>query len=93
METRSIIRVADVHARTFANRIEPLQHLDAVLAVLLGGRGFLERLSVHFLAFSADGKSVVFYSTNCAKKRKKSAEFDAKKSLFFSILDVAVCPS
>ncbi len=67
MQARPVVGIADVHAGTLAHRIEPLQHLDAVFAVVFG-RGFLERLCGHFLAFSADGNSIVFYSTNRLEK-------------------------
>ena len=48
VQTRPVVGIADVHARAFADRIEPLQHLDAVGAVVLRRRHFLQRLSGHF---------------------------------------------
>ena len=47
METRTVVGVADVHARPLAHGIEAFQHLDAVLAVVVRGGGFLGALGAH----------------------------------------------
>ena len=38
MQARSVLGVADVHARPFADGVKPLQDLDRIGAVFAGGR-------------------------------------------------------
>jgi len=56
MQARAVIGIADVHAGALAHRLEALQHLDAIGAVIVG-RGYLPGgLSAHsgpVAAFSA----------------------------------------
>ena len=73
VQARTVVGVADVHARTLAHRVEPLQHLDAVLAVVFG-QGFSWRAGRSSVDISRGVEIVVtIYSTNGAGKRLKSA--------------------
>ena len=48
VQARAVVGVADVHAGPLADRVEPLQHLDAVGAVVVGAGVFFGGLSAHF---------------------------------------------
>ncbi len=93
VQTRPVVGVADVHAGTFANRVEPFQHLDAVRAVIVRLGHFFQRLSGHFLLFSREGNKTLFIPQNPLKHRMKSILCGLKKRIVFIVLRVTVCPS
>ena len=83
MQTRSVVGVADVHAGAFADRVEPLQHLDAVLAVVLRRRRFLQRLSVHSGLSQGTEFECSFYSTNRPETPHEIATIRREKTFIF----------
>ena len=38
VQARTVVRVADIHARAFAHRIQPFEHLDRIRAIRIGIR-------------------------------------------------------
>ena len=47
VQARAVIGVADVHAGPLAHGVEPLEHLDGLGAVIVGGRAFFRGQSAH----------------------------------------------
>ncbi len=76
VQARTVVRVADVHARPLANGIQALEHLDGVLAVLLGRARLLCRRRVHvWNILEIQGNlSIVKYTTPAAGRGRKSRQ-------------------
>ena len=83
VQTRPVVGVADVHAGAFADRVEPLQHLDAVGAVVVRRRCFLQRLGVHFWLSLGTEFSAYFIAQIAPERRINSAANDLEKMQLF----------
>ena len=83
VQTRPVVGVADVHAGAFADRVEPFQHLDAVGAVVVVRRRFLQRLGVHFWLSLGTEFSTHFIAQIASGTPHKFAANDLEKMHLF----------